>query len=125
MLRIGVLKQEYGGRRPPVPSPRKNGEREKKEIGSKLHPTPALRVDPPPSGEGEGKNQCPNPKFSFPTRCLPPRCRSSRIAVSRSISSPISVRTRRSSPRSSAITMAWRSAPPPRPPRKSLKGPRG
>src|SRR4051812_14905296 len=48
MLRIGVLKQEYGGRRPPVPFPRKNGEREKKEIASQLHPTSALRADPPP-----------------------------------------------------------------------------
>src|SRR3954451_12538773 len=125
MLRIGVLKQEYGGRQPPHPSPRKNGEREKKEIASQLHPTPALRADPPPPREGEGKNQCPNPRFSFPTRCLPPRCRSSRIAASRSISNPISARTRRSSPRSSAITMAWRSARPPRPPQKSWKRRRG
>ena len=40
------------------------------------------------------------PKFSSPTRCRPPPCRSSRIAASRSISSPSSATTRTSSPRS-------------------------
>ena len=65
---------------------------------------------------------CPNPKFSFPMRCRPPPCRSSRTAASRSISSPISARTRTSSPRSSAIMTALRSAPPPRrPPRSSRR----
>ena len=54
------------------------------------------------------------PAFSSPTRSRPPPCRSSRIAASRSISSPTSARTRTSSPRSSATTTASRSARPPR-----------
>src|SRR5262249_28415735 len=54
------------------------------------------------------------PKISSPMRSLPPPCRSSRIGESRSTSSRSSAPTRRSSPRSLAISMAWPFARPPR-----------
>src|SRR5262249_53090470 len=54
------------------------------------------------------------PKFSSPMRSLPPPCRSSRIAGSRSTSSRSSAPTRRSSPTLLVISMAWPFARPPR-----------
>ena len=57
-------------------------------------------------------------RFSSPTSCRPPPCRSSRIAASRSTSSRTSARTRTSSPRSSATMTASPSARPPRSPRR-------
>src|SRR6202011_852299 len=77
----------------PDPLPVRTG-RGRRNRSETFTPPPALRADPPPQGRVKEKHQCPNPKFSFPTRSLPPRCRSSRIAASRSISSPISARTR-------------------------------